>query len=316
MDAVTPVSEAHDAKPRLRAGDRVARHELMTISGTMVSLPDPNAYVHLQFRRFAGCPICDLHLRSFVRRQQELAKAGIREVVVFHSPVKELVRHAADLPFAVMADPQKQLYAEFGVGSSVRSLLDPRAWGSIAQAVGLRAWEMFRGRKLAPAAQIIGGRLGLPADFLLASDGTVVVARYGRHAYDQWSVDEVLGLAACRKDTPVTPIDGLRSPEALNQALRERIRALPGVTEREQAGIHEDAFFVAGKMFMHIHGSGHCDIRLRHADQQRVLAEGKARPHRWAPQAGYVTFLVKSAKDLEPAMDLIRLSHQTVGRAE
>jgi hypothetical protein len=40
------------------------------------------------------------------------------------------------------------------------------------------------------------------------------------------------------------------------------------------------------------------------------VAEGKARPHRWAPEAGYVTFLLDDAKDLEPAMDLIGMSHQ------
>jgi hypothetical protein len=35
-----------------------------------------------------------------------------------------------------------------------------------------------------------------------------------------------------------------------NQELRQRILALPGVTEKQNAGIHEDAFFVASKMFM------------------------------------------------------------------
>jgi hypothetical protein len=95
----------------------------------------------------------------------------------------------------------------------------------------------------------------------------------------------------------------------LNQKLRQRILALPGVTEKQNAGIHEDAFFVAGKMFMHIHGSGHCDVRLSMEDQARVLAEGKARPHRWAPDAGYVTFKVRGENDLEPVMELIRNSH-------
>lgn len=308
--------EHNHTKSKLRAGDRVARRELMTISGQSVCVPDPHTYVHLQFRRFAGCPICDLHLRSFVRHHQELAEARVREVVVFHSPAKELIRHADDLPFAVIADPQKQLYAEFGVGTSVSSLLDPRALGSITKAVTLRAWEMLRGRKSAPALHIPGGRLGLPADFLLASDETVIAAKYGIHAYDQWTIDQLLSWISCRKaGIPVQPGD-MESPKALNQALRQRIRALPGVTEREKAGIHEDAFFVAGKMFMHVHGLGHCDIRLSKADQERVLAEGKGLPHRWAPQAGYVTFLVKEAKDLKPAMDLIRLSHQTVGRVE
>ena len=101
----------------------------------------------------------------------------------------------------------------------------------------------------------------------------------------------------------------MKSREELHQALRHRILGLPGVTERQNAGIHEDAFFVGRTMFMHIHGHGHCDIRLHKADQDRVLAEGKARPHRWAPEQGYVTFMAHDEKDLEPAMELIRMSH-------
>jgi Family of unknown function (DUF5519) len=102
----------------------------------------------------------------------------------------------------------------------------------------------------------------------------------------------------------------MKSRTELRQELRRRILNLPGVTERENAGIHEDAFFVGRTMFMHIHGDGHCDIQLSKADQERVLAEGKARTHRWAPEAGYVTFVVNNEKDLEPAMDLIRMSHR------
>jgi hypothetical protein len=100
-----------------------------------------------------------------------------------------------------------------------------------------------------------------------------------------------------------------KSREELNRKLRQRILSLPGVTEKQNAGIHEDAFFVGGKMFMHIHGSGHCDIRLSKTDQARILAEGKARPHRWAPTAGYVTFKVRKENDLDPALELIRISH-------
>ena len=102
----------------------------------------------------------------------------------------------------------------------------------------------------------------------------------------------------------------MKYPAELNQELRQRILNLPGVTERPNAGIHEDAFFVGRKMFMHIHGAGHCDIRLSQADQGRVLADGKARPHRWAAEEGYVTVLVHDREDLEPAFDLIRMSHR------
>jgi len=50
-------------------------------------------------------------------------------------------------------------------------------------------------------------------------------------------------------------------------------------------------------MFIHIHGHGHCDIQLAKDDQERVLAEG-------------ITVIVHREEDLEPAMDLIRMSHR------
>jgi len=101
----------------------------------------------------------------------------------------------------------------------------------------------------------------------------------------------------------------MKSRRELEQELQQRILSLQGVTERQKAGIHEDAFFVGRTMFVHIHGHGHCDIRLAREDQERVLAEGKARSHRWAPERGYVTFVVRNENDLAPAMELIQMSH-------
>ena len=40
-----------------------------------------------------------------------------------------------------------------------------------------------------------GGHLGLPADFLIARDGRVLACKHGRHANDQWTVDELLAHA-------------------------------------------------------------------------------------------------------------------------
>ncbi|MCP3802353.1 AhpC/TSA family protein [Allokutzneria sp. A3M-2-11 16] len=163
--------------------------ELITVSGERVRLPDPDRLVHLQFRRFAGCPICNLHLQSVVRRHDEITAAGIREVVFFHSPADELRDY--DLPFAVIADPEKRYYREYGVESSRRALLHPRTWGAILRGGALTALGRFR----PPAAKQEGGRLGLPADFLIDRDGSVLAAKRGEHAYDQWSVDELLAFA-------------------------------------------------------------------------------------------------------------------------
>lgn len=170
----------------------IPARELTTVTGAAVAVPDPEHLVHLQFRRFAGCPVCNLHLRSVARRNPEILDAGVREVVVFHSPADELRPHVADLPFPVVADPDKLLYREFGVESAPRALLDPRGWPVIARAVA----RALVHRDRPPARVPHGGRTGLPADFLIAPDGRVVAHKHGEHVYDQWSVDELLALAA------------------------------------------------------------------------------------------------------------------------
>ncbi|MEV4132015.1 peroxiredoxin-like family protein [Dactylosporangium sp. NPDC049742] len=181
----------------------VDSRRLQVVVGEPVAVPDPSLLVHLQFRRFAGCPVCNLHLRSIVRRHDEITAAGVREVVVFHSTAAALREHVTDLPFPVVPDPQKRLYREFGVESSRRALLDPRVWPTILRAVARSTWALLRGRERSPSLNPAGGRFGLPADFLIAPDGTVLAAKYGEHAYDQWSVDELLDLV--ERHGPGTP---------------------------------------------------------------------------------------------------------------
>jgi AhpC/TSA antioxidant enzyme len=180
------------------AGTVLVPRRLTTMHGAELALPD-DELTHLQFLRFAGCPICNLHLRAFVNRNDELRAAGIREVVIFHSTREELLKYEAELPFDAIADPDKKLYREFGVERSLRALLDPRAWPSMVRGLITAVSAAIRGR--APFAPLApkGGALGLPADLLIASDGFILAAKYGEHASDQWTVDEVLELAAANQ---------------------------------------------------------------------------------------------------------------------
>ena len=175
----------------IEVGQVLAERELVTVSGDHVRTPDPERLVHLQFRRFAGCPICNLHLRSIVARHDEIVAAGIREVAVFHSSATDLVAHNQAVPFAMVADPDKRLYREFGVESSARALLNPGAWLPAIRGVihKRRPW----------ALDLHGGPLGLPAEFLIDTDGRVLARKYGVHASDQWTVDELLVLARGRR---------------------------------------------------------------------------------------------------------------------
>ena len=107
------------------AGDKIQARTLSTITGGQVRVPASDRIVHLQFRRFAECPICNLHVREMARRNAEIESAGVFEAVVFHSSADRLLEYQADLPFAVLADPERKLYKEFGVEWSLRSLLYP-----------------------------------------------------------------------------------------------------------------------------------------------------------------------------------------------
>ncbi|MBD8057165.1 AhpC/TSA family protein [Rhodococcus ruber] len=161
--------------------------ELRTLRSGSVPAADPAGLTHLQFRRYAGCPICNLHLRSFTGRHEELIAAGIREIAVFHSTADTLDPYQQDLPFDLVADPSMQLYRTFAVETSMRALTSPKAWIAAA-----RGWS----RNLPPGSDTgAGGHLGLPADFLIAPDGKILACKYGSHANDHWTVDQLLAEA-------------------------------------------------------------------------------------------------------------------------
>jgi peroxiredoxin len=191
------------ATARLSVGGTIAPRELTTIRGGTVPLPDPTPgrLVHLQFRRFAGCPICNLHLRSVAARHDEIRAAGIREVVLFHSTVRDMLPYQGDLPFDAVADPDRELYSAFGVGRGARSVLHPKALATALKPSA--AAEYLRGVR--NGARLTGSpegddRLGLPGDVLVGPDGRIRALKYGEHANDQWSVDELLELARDARD--------------------------------------------------------------------------------------------------------------------
>jgi peroxiredoxin len=170
-----------------RVGDTWGPSTWLTIGGTTVAIPDKGgAIVNLQFSRWAGCPICNMHLASFRARAAELERAGVKVVIVFHSPSIDIEELRGDLPFALVADPQRRYYRAFGVGRSPSALLNRQAFASLRR-------EARQGRR---AERVHGGVWGLPAEFIIGPKGEVIVAHRGRHADDNLGVDDVLRLAS------------------------------------------------------------------------------------------------------------------------
>ncbi len=164
--------------------------------GEWLTVPTEAPLTHIQFRRFAGCPVCNLHLRSFIQRNSQIAASGIHEVVVFHSTAEALRKYESDLPFDVIPDPGKRLYLTFGVESRKGALLNVPTSKAIVCGIARSAVETIRGKRPLPPLDPEGGRNGLPADFLFRNDGLVIGVNYGEHASDQWSVDELLRISS------------------------------------------------------------------------------------------------------------------------
>jgi peroxiredoxin len=182
-----PVTAGGGRAMKIAAGDAAPTITTRTVQDEEVRVPAQDSrLIHLQFRRFAGCPVCNFHLRTMALRQPEIAAAGIRQLVFFHSSRDEMLRYQTQLPFDCIADPGKRFYRSYGVETSLRALLHPGVFYS-----GMR-WILSTGRFYRRAEN---GILGLPADFLVDAQGRVVAAHYGRHADDHWEVDEVLRLA-------------------------------------------------------------------------------------------------------------------------
>jgi peroxiredoxin len=169
---------------KFKPGDMLPTRVMEAVNGEVVDLPDPTRLVHLQFRRFVDCPICNTHIAEFRKRAREIEAAGIKEVIVFHSSPQSIRSYQKDVPFLMVGDPKKAFYKDFGVESSF-GFMSLKAFGAAVRGM---AHGHFG---LRPA----GGPLGLPADFLIAPSGRITAVKYGADAYDQWSVDQLLALA-------------------------------------------------------------------------------------------------------------------------
>jgi len=167
---------------KFKPGDMLLPKVMEAATGQAINLPDPKSLVHLQFRRFVDCPICNTHIAEFRKRAGEIKAAGIKEVIVFHSSSKSIRSYQKDVPFLMVGDPRKSFYKDFGVESSLGFIslkaLEAAIRGMMHGHFALR----FAG----------GGPLGLPADFLITPSGRIQAVKYGTDAYDQWSVDELL----------------------------------------------------------------------------------------------------------------------------
>jgi len=138
----------------------------------------------LSFFRFASCPFCNLRLREFVSRYDELGY-DFSVVAVFDSALGNLMRHVQRhrAPFPILADADNAYYRAYGIEHSIVGVLKGMF---LRTPTLLRA--MFKG--YIPTT-IKGSMTTMPADFLIDREGIIQVAYYGKDEGDHLPIDTV-----------------------------------------------------------------------------------------------------------------------------
>ena len=90
--------------------------------------------------------------------------------------------------------------------------------------------------------------------------------------------------------------------------LEDEISAWPHVS------VHPHRF--GGKEFRfgraeigHVHKDGTVDIPFPRALRDKMVEKGQAEEHRWVPNSGWTTFKIRGEADIEPAIELMRISY-------
>lgn len=147
-------------------GDQAPRFTLPDSEGREVSLDGLLAEgpVVLAFYRGAWCPYCNVQLRAYQEAQEEIEARGARLVAVSpQTPTQgEAFRDAAGLAFTVLSDAGAAVAERYG----------------LAFEVGPDDREPFAavGIEVAESNADGGWRLPTPGTFVLAGDGTVLLA--------------------------------------------------------------------------------------------------------------------------------------------
>jgi peroxiredoxin len=92
------------------------------IFGRQIDLEDyKDKKVFIGFFRHAGCPFCNLRVHALTKVHQKLKEKGLEMLFFFESKESVLLRstfHQEVSPIPLISDPEKEIYAKYGLEES------------------------------------------------------------------------------------------------------------------------------------------------------------------------------------------------------
>jgi hypothetical protein len=96
------------------------------------------------------------------------------------------------------------------------------------------------------------------------------------------------------------------------QTIRDELTSWPGITTGP-GRFGATTFLYGTREVGHLHGSSHADLPFPTKLRNELVAEGRAEPHHFLPQSGWVTVPLAGA-GVERALDLFRLNYDLIVR--
>jgi peroxiredoxin Q/BCP len=166
------------ATSTLKAGMQAPAFLTETWDGQPVSLAQfAGKRVWLAFFRHVNCPLCNIRIHEMRDRYNQSSSDSLQIVGIFQSPAARFqgAKMVGQTWYPLVSDPKEELYALYGLGSSVAGTLNPANLPLFAQAFA---------SNMGSFTKIDGTVTRIPADFLIGPDGVIVDAFYGRKIGD------------------------------------------------------------------------------------------------------------------------------------
>lgn len=170
----------------LQVGQQAPQFSIADISDKQISLSDyRDKKVMLCFFRYAGCPMCNFQLSLLIARANQAEDMGLKIIAFFQSPrdAVEKIPGGQHPPFPLIADPDKQVYHQYGVASSVIQTFQPANAGAFYDAAIKHGF---------PQKAVTGDFFLMPAEFLIGPpDFTIYQAHYWKNFADPLSTNVI-----------------------------------------------------------------------------------------------------------------------------
>ncbi len=176
VSAFKPGQPAPDAVVKTMNGDET------TLADVWQSHDGPTVLV---FLRHFGCIFCREHAAQLASAKAEFEKRGVQIVFVGMGNPEEAREFRADrdLPFEILADPDRVAYRAFGLPEGrISQLAGPAVVGASVRAM----------KHGASVGKAVGNRRQLPGTYIIDQDGRFLFSKPAAHAGDVAEIETLL----------------------------------------------------------------------------------------------------------------------------